>query len=287
MHLCKVEMKKLHRSVFSASVLMLLVLGCFVMKSPVMEKYHANPLFFNTTNPLDWMDARALPGVRHPRNDTKLILAETVVLNLFIPRNMSREEQEALNTWNLLKYLIGHEQALPNAAEAIKEAGTAWNNVMSSVEAEKVNRNKRSGLREKEKQCPQFLSKMNTTGLDSTGFELQIPCGLTQGSSITIIGIPGYLLGDFRIDLKGETLPGEPHPPIIVHYNVRLLGDKITEGPVIVQNTWTVAHEWGEEERCPSPTPEKIKKGWRCQHSFLLFCTIRPDNISSVYVSLQ
>ncbi|KAL8157268.1 hypothetical protein AgCh_002101 [Apium graveolens] len=249
-------MKKLYKSVFSSSVLMLLVLGCFVMKSPVMEKYQANPLYFNTTNPLDWMDTRVL----HPKNDTKLILTETIVLNLFISWNISKEEQEALNTWNLLKFLISSEQALPNAVEAIKEAGTAWNNLMTSVEAEKVSRNKSSRVREKEKQCPHFLSKMNATELDRANFELRIPCGLTQGSSITIIGIPGTFLGDFRIDLKGETLPGEPHPPIILHYNVRLLGDKITKEPVIVQNTWTVAHDWGEEERCPSPSPDKNKK---------------------------
>lgn len=257
MHLFKFEMKKLYKSVFSASVLMLVVLGCFVMKSPVMEKYHVNPLYFNTTNPLDWVDTRVV----HPKNDTKLILTETIVLNLFLSWNISKEEQEALNTWNLLNYLISYEQALPNAVEAIKEAGTAWNNLMTSVEAEKISRNESSRVREKEKQCPHFLSKMNATELDSTGFELRIPCGLTQGSSITIIGIPGAFLGDFRIDLKGETLPGEPHPPIILHYNVRLLGDKITKEPVIVQNTWTVAHDWGEEERCPSPSPDEKKKG--------------------------
>ncbi|KAI7981085.1 Beta-1,3-galactosyltransferase GALT1 [Camellia lanceoleosa] len=101
---------------------------------------------------------------------------------------------------------------------------------------------------------------MNATGLDDGGFKLQVPCGLTQGSSITIIGIPNGLLGNFRIDLTGEPLPGEPDPPIILHYNVRLHGDKITEDPVIVQNTWTVAHDWGEEERCPSPDPGKVKK---------------------------
>lgn len=130
--------------------------------------------------------------------------------------------------------MIRYEQALPNAVEAIKEAGAAWNNLMTSVEAEKVSRNKSSRVREKEKRCPHFLSKMNATELDRSDFELRIPCGLTQGSSVTIIGIPDAFHGDFQIDLKGETLPGEPHPPIILHYNVRLLGDRITKGPVNV-----------------------------------------------------
>jgi beta-1,3-galactosyltransferase len=61
--------------------------------------------------------------------------------------------------------------------------------------------------------------------------------------------------------LTGDSIPGEPDPPVILHYNVRLHGDKITEDPVIVQNTWTVAHDWGEEERCPSPGSEEVKKG--------------------------
>ncbi|KAF2299454.1 hypothetical protein GH714_031995 [Hevea brasiliensis] len=64
----------------------------------------------------------------------------------------------------------------------------------------------------------------------------------------------------FPVDLSGESLPGEPEPPIILHYNVRLLGDKITEDPVIVQNTWTAAHDWGEEERCPPAVPGDNKK---------------------------
>ncbi|KAA8529420.1 hypothetical protein F0562_033781 [Nyssa sinensis] len=86
---------------------------------------------------------------------------------------------------------------LPNAVEAIKEAGLAWNSLMTSVEME---RNESSSKR------------------------------------------------------------GEPDPPIILHYNVRLHGDKITEDAVIVQNTWTLARDWGEEERCPSPDPDKNKK---------------------------
>lgn len=104
--------------------------------------------------------------------------------------------------------MIRYEQALPNAVEAIKEAGAAWNNLMTSVEAEKVSRNKSSRVREKEKRCPHFLSKMNATELDRSDFELRIPCGLTQGSSITIIGIPDAFHGDFQIDLKGKHFQG-------------------------------------------------------------------------------
>ncbi|KAJ6357332.1 hypothetical protein OIU78_005233 [Salix suchowensis] len=179
----------------------------------------------------------------------------------FAPRNISNEEQKSLQTWNLLKHLIDHAQVFANGVEAIKEAGNAWNNLMASADEERLSyTNESSSRKVKEKQCPHFLNKMNATELDDSGYKLWLPCGLTQGSSITIISIPDGLLGNFRIDLTGEALPGEPDPPIILHYNVRLHGDKITEDPVIVQNTWNAAHDWGEEERCPSPSPEKNKK---------------------------
>ncbi|KAJ6768347.1 hypothetical protein OIU74_022085 [Salix koriyanagi] len=74
---------------------------------------------------------------------------------------------------------------------------------------------------------------MNATEHDNSGYKLWFPCGLTQGSSVTIISIPDGLLGNFQIDLTGEAPPGEPDPPIIFHYSVRLHGDKITEDPVI------------------------------------------------------
>ncbi|KAI3911689.1 hypothetical protein MKX01_029450 [Papaver californicum] len=77
--------------------------------------------------------------------------------------------------------------------------------------------------------------------------------GLVQCSYVTIIGIPSGIPGNFWIDLTGSPLPWEPDPPVVLHFNVRLHGDKITDDPVIVQNTWTLAHDWGEEERCPSP----------------------------------
>ncbi|KAG8500035.1 hypothetical protein CXB51_003638 [Gossypium anomalum] len=136
--------------------------------------------------------------------------------------------------------------ALPNGVEAIKEAGSAWNSLMALVQEKKLGyANDNSSKKAKEKQCPHFLNKMNAKEPDKSDYKLRIPCGLTQGSSITIIGIPNGLLGDFCIDLTGEALPGEPDPPIILHYNVRLHGDKMTEDP----------------DRCPPSTPDKNRKG--------------------------
>ncbi|GFZ11258.1 galactosyltransferase1 [Actinidia rufa] len=208
------------------------------MKDPVGENSFASLLTYNTTNPLEWINSGAPPAVQNPENGSKVLSATTIISSLFAPRNISNEEKQALQTWNHLKHLLGSAQVLPNAIDAIKEAGVAWNSLIASLEEERLASGNGSFHRKgKEKQCPHFLSKMNSTGLDNNGFKLQVPCGLTQGSSITIIGFPSGLLGNFRIDLTGEPLPGEPDPPIILHYNVRL-----------------------HEDRCPSPDPDKNKK---------------------------
>ncbi|EXC19985.1 Beta-1,3-galactosyltransferase 15 [Morus notabilis] len=254
-------MKKWYGGVLVASLFMLLVLRYGMMKDPIGERYLRTPFPTNNTNPLEWLRAFSPPTVQNPENASQVIPTEIIISSLFAQRNISNEERQSLLTWNHLKHLMDHAQGLPNAVEAIKEAGGVWNNLMASVEESKLGYlNESSQGRGKEKQCPYFLNKMNGTELDNSDYKLQVPCGLTQGSSITLIGIPSGILGNFRIDLRGEPLPGEPDPPIILHYNVRLHGDKITEDPVIVQNSWTATHDWGDEERCPSPNPEKEKK---------------------------
>lgn len=255
------RMKKWLGVVLVASLFMLLILRYGIMKNPIGESYLTSLYPSNATNPLEWLTALAPPAVQNPENISRVVSADTIVLTLFARRNMSTEEQTTLQTWNNLKHLIDHAHGLPNTVDATKEAGGAWNSLMNSVEEQRLQyANETTHGRAKEKQCPHFLDKMNVTELDHSSYKLRVPCGLTQSSAITVIGIPNGLLGNFRIDLTGEQLPGEPDPPIILHYNVRLHGDKITEDPVIVQNTWTVAHDWGEEERCPSPKPDKIKK---------------------------
>ncbi|KAM0983894.1 hypothetical protein ACFX2I_011304 [Malus domestica] len=253
-------MKKSYGGIVAACLFMLLVLRYGIINYPAGDSFLTNAFYTNISNPLEWLDTTP-PAVQNPENTAEVISGETIVFSLFAQRNVSNEERQNMQTWNLLKHLINQAHGLPNGVDAIKEAGVAWNSLMASVEEQRLGyTNEISPGKAKEKQCPHFLNKMNGTGFDNSVSKLRVPCGLTQGSSITVIGIPNGLLGNFRIDLTGEPLPGEPDPPIILHYNVRLNGDKVTEDPVIVQNTWTVAHDWGEEERCPSPTPEKNNK---------------------------
>ncbi|KAI3433043.1 uncharacterized protein J3R85_007228 [Psidium guajava] len=254
-------MKKWYGGVVAASLFMLLVLRYVVLNNPMGQGYLSNPFSSNASNPLEWVRATTPPTIQRPVNKSVVISTETVVLSLFAERNISTEEQQSLLSWHHMRHLIDKAQGLPNGLEAIKQAENAWNSLVFSVEEERLaSGNDTTRRRTNEKQCPHFLNMMNATKLGNEGVRVRVPCGLTQGSSVTIIGIPNGLLGNFRIDLTGEPLPGEPDPPIILHYNVRLHGDKITEDPVIVQNTWTLTHDWGEEERCPSPSPEKNKK---------------------------
>lgn len=246
-------MKKWSGGVLIGSLFMLLILRYGLMKNPIGETVISPTFTFNTSNknPLEWLQPVVLPSVQHSEAHNQVISSDTLVYSLFFERNISDELQSSLQTWNHMKNLVNHSQALPNALEAIQEAGVAWESVIEAIHKQQDN-DKVESSPQKSKQCPYFLNKMNATELGENGYKLRIPCGLVQGSSITIIGIPTGLLGNFRIDLVGDSVPGEPDPPILLHYNVRLSGDKITEDPVIVQNTWTASRDWGEEERCPS-----------------------------------
>lgn len=260
-------MKKSYGRVLVASLFTLLLMIYVITRSSSRENYYANPLY-NSIDPLQWLNPAVPPAVQNPEIAYQVISADSIVSSLFTQGNFTDGENQSLQTWNHLRSIINCTRGLPNAVEAIKEAGGVWDILKTSIEKERLGYTNESA-RAKEKQCPHFLTKMNATKVDSNGHKLRMPCGLTQGSSITVIGIPDGLLGNFRIDLTGEPLPGEPEPPIILHYNVRLLGDKLTEDPVIVQNTWTVSRDWGEEDRCPTPGSDENGKGIDVYSCFL------------------
>ncbi|KAJ6801235.1 beta-1,3-galactosyltransferase GALT1-like [Iris pallida] len=254
-------MKKWYGGLVVLSLFTLLVFRFGVMDSPLLERAFQNSLFHNATDHLRSVNIGD-PPVQAPNNGNQVVSTDFLVSSLFTPHNLSEAEVRSLQTWNKLDHLMSQAEGLPHAVEAIKEARGAWESLMISVEDEKkiAAGNGSVSHKAKEKQCPYSIRRMNASEFSDSGFKLKIPCGLVQGSSITLIGTPGGIMGNFRIDLAGTTVPGEPDSPIILHYNVRLLGDKVTEDPVIVQNTWTLAGDWGAEERCPSPDPDQNKK---------------------------
>lgn len=244
-------------------VFTLLNLRYVLVKNPLVKMPISIHSSRNNSEHLFWVAVGgAVPAVQNPQNDFKVVSTGFLISQLSMPQNLSIEEQISLQTWKHMMHMINRSEGLPQVVEAVKEAATAWNDLLGSFENERLFKSENGSKSKflKEKQCPYSVIKMNASEFQENDFRLKIPCGLVQGSSLTIIGTPEGILGNFKIDMLGTALPGEQDPPIVLHYNVRLYGDKVTDDPVIVQNTWTLAHDWGSEERCPSPNAERNQK---------------------------
>lgn len=170
--------------------------------------------------------------------------------DLYAPNNFSKEESKALLVWSQMRLLLSRSDALPETAKGIKEASIAWKDLLSMIEEDKATKSSIIDKTEN-KNCPYSVNAINIMA-SSNGPTFDIPCGLVEDSSITIVGIPNEHNGSFQLELEGSQLLGEQNPPIILHYRVSLPGDNITEEPFIVQNTWTNEHGWGKEEKCPA-----------------------------------
>jgi len=179
------------------------------------------------TNPLEWLNRpveakETIPGAAATDASTS---------NSSDFRTSSPEVFQWLDTWNQMKQLSNITNGLPHASEAINDGRTAWENLTASAH------NASYKQRKKERLCPYSIRRMDASKSETDSFTIDVPCGLIVGSSITLIGTPGVLSGNFWIDLVGTALPGEYEKPTVLQYNVRLNGDKITKDPVILQNT--------------------------------------------------
>ncbi|KAE8077100.1 hypothetical protein FH972_015699 [Carpinus fangiana] len=170
--------------------------------------------------------------------------------DLYASKKISEEESKALLVWAHMRMLLSRSDSLPETAEGVKEASIAWKQLFSTIEKVKASKFS-NGNNTEDKNCPYSVSTLDNAAPHG-GVILELPCGLVEDSSITLVGIPDGHYRNFQIELVGSQLSGEPTPPIILHYNVSLPGDNMTEEPFIVQNTWTSEAEWGTEERCPA-----------------------------------
>ncbi|XP_010276521.1 PREDICTED: hydroxyproline O-galactosyltransferase GALT3 [Nelumbo nucifera] len=174
--------------------------------------------------------------------------------DLYSLKNISEEDSKVVLVWAQMRSLLSRSDSLSETAQGIKEASVAWKDLLAAIEDEKASRIRNSNIQgndEKDKNCPFSVGMLNST-MSIYGTILEFPCGLADSSSITLVGIPDGRHGSFQIELIGSLLPGESKPPIVLHYNVSLPGDKMTEDPVIIQNTWTKELGWGKDERCPA-----------------------------------
>ncbi|KFK27991.1 hypothetical protein AALP_AA8G457400 [Arabis alpina] len=137
---------------------------------------------------------------------------------------------------------------------------------LKALEKEKKKKSEKRGS----SSCPLSVS-LTGSDLRSHGNLMELPCGLTLGSHITVVGKPlaahsekdpkismlkegdeAVKVSQFKLELQGlKAVEGE-EPPRILHLNPRLKGDWSGK-PVIEQNT-CYRMQWGSAQRC---------EGWR------------------------
>ncbi|KAJ4794186.1 hypothetical protein LUZ62_045432 [Rhynchospora pubera] len=233
----------------------LLIFKYLMIESLLAEKSLKSIIYRNLTENLKCTLQIELNTPLNKTNSSPPVSISTkqLLTNLTIPKNLI--QHELLHTWEILNPLINVSNSLPQTIVAMQEAGLAWSTLKNHIQHQ-IQGPCNGSVTKKRDQCPYSIREMNSSGLlfrnIDNSFYLKLPCGMVSGSSLTMIGTPGRLYGSFKIELIGSTLPGEPDPPVVLHYNVRLLGDKATEEPVIVQNTWSPTAEWGPEVRCPT-----------------------------------
>ncbi|KAL7123722.1 hypothetical protein ABFS83_14G001600 [Erythranthe nasuta] len=169
--------------------------------------------------------------------------------NLYIlSKNLTRQDSTnaALLTWSQMKFLFPRSDALPETARGIKEAVIVFKHLLRMIAKDNAFKLGHDPLTEIV--CPHFVTASSNTTLLSSF--LEIPCGLVEGSSITVIGIPDSHQDTFQIELIGSQLK-ELNPPIVLQYNVLLPGENLTKEAVTTQNTWSQEFGWGKEEKCP------------------------------------
>jgi len=98
--------------------------------------------------------------------------------------------------------------------------------------------------------CPGSISVSGPVFF-SRGRSMVIPCGLTLGSHLTVVGEPlkpQRRKCQFMMELQGLTTVEGEEPPRVLHFNPRLKGDWSGK-PVIELNTCYRMH-WGTAMRC-------------------------------------
>ncbi|KAJ4955459.1 hypothetical protein NE237_012242 [Protea cynaroides] len=266
-------MKKWYGGILIIALAMVLVIRYSLVEKQ-SQKHSAYSFFRNhQTNSSYIEDEGAIRSSQEQKTRNRLKRPSLITVeglwDLYSPTNFSVEESRVMVVWTQMRSLLARSDSLPETAQGVKEASTAWKEMLAAIAEEKssnVMNSSNPRYVAENKNCPFSVSILNDT-ISSEGVVLKFPCGLVDGSSITLIGIPEEHRGSFQIELIESQLQGEPRPPIILHYNVTLPGNELTEDPVIVQNMWSTERGWGKEERCPahgSTSDRKVDGLVRC-----------------------
>ncbi|KAK8529499.1 hypothetical protein V6N13_102413 [Hibiscus sabdariffa] len=141
-----------------------------------------------------------------------------------------------------------------------------WDDLQSAQNKSDSESEQQNQMTNRTESCPDSISLSGPEFMNQSRV-LVIPCGLTLGSHITVVGMPHWahaeddpkiallkegdesvMVTQFMMELQGlKTVDGED-PPRILHFNPRLKGDWNGK-PVIEQNT-CYRMQWGSALRC-------------------------------------
>nr|GMC56306.1 hydroxyproline O-galactosyltransferase GALT6-like [Ipomoea batatas] len=154
----------------------------------------------------------------------------------------------------------GYAGIMKSAAAAFEAGRKLWEEL--ELPREEVVMEESSNRKEN---CPDSVSMFGAE-LSTNGQMMELPCGLTLGSHITVVGRPKLahpesdpkisalekgqflMVSQFMMELQGLKAVDGEEPPRILHFNPRLKGD-FSGKPVIELNT-CYRMQWGTAQRC-------------------------------------
>ncbi|CAN4086102.1 unnamed protein product [Withania somnifera] len=166
-----------------------------------------------------------------------------------------------------------------------KEAFDVGKNLWEELELHKQEVVLVDNSNNKTEECPHSIS---ISGLEfqEKGRMMVLPCGLTLGSHITVVGKPKkahpehdpkisllrngqfLMVSQFMMELQGlKTVDGED-PPRILHFNPRLKGD--WSGKPVIEHNTCYRMQWGTAQRCDGSvsrnTEETVDGQVKCEN---------------------
>ncbi|XP_022942277.1 hydroxyproline O-galactosyltransferase GALT4-like [Cucurbita moschata] len=156
--------------------------------------------------------------------------------------------------------------------KAVKHAWVVGKKLWGDLESGKIVLQPKTKTENQSESCPHSIT-LSGSEFEAQSRILELPCGLTLWSHITVVGTPRWahleddpkisilregddsvMVSQFMMELQGlKTVDGED-PPRILHFNPRLKGDWSGK-PVIEQNT-CYRMQWGTALRC---------EGWKAR----------------------
>lgn len=216
---------------------------------------------FSTISP----DSLTRPDRLHSREAVEEKEAPTRPLER-VSQNSNQPSQSRRPESNVVSGLVFDPKTFDS--ELYKSAKIAWEvgkKFWEELQAGKVRVVEERVAGNGSESCPHSIT-MTGSEFSEQGRVMVVPCGLTLGSYITMVGRPraaheesepkialvkegqSVMVSQFKVELLGlKTVEGED-PPRLLHFNPRLKGDW-SGTPVIELNT-CYRMQWGSAQRC-------------------------------------